>query len=75
MNPESWTLNPSQSEDMSRIRNKGAYLWGIVRNIKEGRNHKPQSQGRETFNNSSYPPRCTSFPFPKTPHHNPGRCR
>ena len=41
---------------MSRIRNKGAYLWGIVRNIKEGRNHKPQQ-----FNNSPYPPRCSVF--------------
>jgi len=45
-------LDQFQSEDMSRMRNKGAYLWGIVRNIKEGRSHKPQE-----FNNSRYPPR------------------
>ena len=33
------------NEDMSRIRNKAAYLWGIVRNLREGRNKTYQSGG------------------------------
>jgi hypothetical protein len=34
-------LDQFGNEDMSRIRNKAAYLWGIVRNLKEGRSAPP----------------------------------
>jgi len=41
-------LDQFGNEDMSRIRNKAAYLWGIVRNVREGRN-KPQLGGSGPF--------------------------
>jgi len=41
-------LDQFGNEDMSRIRNKAAYLWGIVRNLREGRN-KPQLGGSGPF--------------------------
>ena len=34
-------LDQFGNEDMSRIRNKAAYLWGIVRNLKDGRSVPP----------------------------------
>jgi hypothetical protein len=41
-------LDQFGNEDMSRIRNKAAYLWGIVRNLREGRS-KPHVGGPGGF--------------------------
>ena len=41
-------LDQFGNEDMSRIRNKAAYLWGIVRNLREGRS-KPHIGGSGAF--------------------------
>jgi hypothetical protein len=41
-------LDQFGNEDMTRIRNKAAYLWGIVRNLREGRS-KPQLGNSSPF--------------------------